>query len=297
MQSMDVLKATSPTYKVDLSAIPFFSRFQIRRMGLVPEGVWSPTRDFEKPPYSGRLQTYVQNVIDRAKFEVNSTSDSAKQAKIVERAQADIIAIFNDLAGSGPNEFMYEGKSYTPHTFAREFFAEELTLPIVNMVVSEHRSGGDIHEKVNDGFLVVGTNIDRVTETVKALLDMGLPVYLGYEHEATYVDNATGIMSTQAFHHPTNARPLSRRQRVWSERHAGGHAVQIVGYDLDPATGKIVKFKIKNSWGRKGRSRGYYHMYIDYFRAYAQGITFYQSAGVKLPTPTHQFPVQQELGF
>ncbi|MES2965129.1 MAG: C1 family peptidase [Bdellovibrionota bacterium] len=290
------LKSEDPTEKIMLGATASFSRFQVRRAGLVPESVWKPARDFDKPPLSTRLQTYVQNVIDRAKFEMKSTSDTAKKGAILQKAMMDVEIIFHDAVGDLPLKFVYEGKEYTPQTFARTFFPE-LYKPIVAMRIDGDREAGDVHTKVNDGFLVVMTSVDRAEKTVRDLLDQGKAVYLSYEHEATYVDKATGIMSISAFHFPTNARPLSRRQREWSERSGGGHAVQIVGYDLDPATGKILKFKIKNSWGEGVGDKGYYHMYRDYFRTYATGVTFYQDAGINLAKPVYVVPVQQDFDF
>jgi bleomycin hydrolase len=68
---------------------------------------------------------------------------------------------------------------------------------------------------------------------------------------------------------PKGGGPLPRKLRSKHVVFDGFHAVQIVGYDLDRRTGKIVKFKIKNSWGDKAGSGGYYHMYLDYFRAFA----------------------------
>ena len=51
-----------------------------------------------------------------------------------------------------------------------------------------------------------------------------------------------------------------------------GHVVVVTGYDLDQKTGKISKFKIKNSWGMKAGDNGYYHMYRDYFRVFVKAV-------------------------
>lgn len=288
------LKNEDPTAKMQLGANPIFSRFQVLRFGAVPEGAFKPARDFDKAPLSGRLETYVQNVIDRAKFELKSTGDAKKRGEIMVRAQNDILSIFQDAVGAIPKEFTYEGKTYSPVSFAKEMFPE-LTQPIVFMAIKSDRDAVDVKSDLNPRFSVFETSIDRVEQTVKELIDKGQAVYLGYEHESTYVDKASGTMSISAFNFPTNARPLSRRQREWSVRHGGGHAVQVVGYDLDPQTGKIVKFKIKNSWGEKAGDKGYYHMYVDYFRTYARGITFYKGA-VELPR-AYETPIQQDLPF
>jgi bleomycin hydrolase len=91
-----------------------------------------------------------------------------------------------------------------------------------------------------------------------------------------------GIMSISAFHVPENAHPLSRAERKEMGINAGLHAVQIVGYDWDPQSGKIVKWKIKNSWGEKSGDAGFYHMYADYFHEYATTISFLKGPEVPL---------------
>lgn len=288
------LKSEDPKAEIQLGANPIFSRFQVLRFGAMPDAAFKPARDFDKPPLSGRLETYVQNIVDRAKFDLKSTGDSGKRIAILQRAQADILQIFNDVVGNIPTTFSYDGKSYDPRSFAKEMFPE-LTKPIVFMAIKGDRDAEDVRTDINPNFMLFETSIDRLENTVKELIDKGQAVYLGYQHEASFVDKETGTMTLAGFHFPTNARPLSRRQREWSERNGGGHAVQIVGYDLDPKTGKIIKFKIKNSWGEKAGDNGYYHMYVDYFRAYARGITFYKGA-VKLPA-AFKTPVQQDLPF
>lgn len=50
----------------------------------------------------------------------------------------------------------------------------------------------------------------------------------------------------------------------------------IVGYDLDAVTGKVIKYKIQNSWGQKSGDQGFYHMYADYFRAFVNRIHYYE---------------------
>ena len=141
----------------------------------------------------------------------------------------------------------------------------------------------------------VVTTMDQLEKAARELLDKGMNVYLAYDHHFAYVDDKTGIMSTSAFYFPKDGRPLTRNQRdLYATEGSGGHAVQIVGYDLDPKTGKVIKWKIKNSWGRKAGEEGYFHMYNDYFFQFAQGITFYQDAGVTLPANMAPLPAADQ---
>jgi bleomycin hydrolase len=85
-------------------------------------------------------------------------------------------------------------------------------------------------------------------------------------------------MSIDAFHVPDGAKPLPISVRRHYNLNGRGHAVQIVGYELDPSTGKVLKWKIKNSWGVDSGDNGYYHMYRDYFRTFVTGIAYFSDA-------------------
>ena len=51
----------------------------------------------------------------------------------------------------------------------------------------------------------------------------------------------------------------------------GGHAVLITGIYRDK-TGKVVGFRIQNSWGKNAGNSGYYYMDRDYFETYVMAI-------------------------
>lgn len=63
----------------------------------------------------------------------------------------------------------------------------------------------------------------------------------------------------------------------------GSHAVLVVGYEVDPITGRVRKWKIQNSWGEESGDRGYFHMYSDYFERFAWSFTFVKDDNVPLP--------------
>jgi bleomycin hydrolase len=48
----------------------------------------------------------------------------------------------------------------------------------------------------------------------------------------------------------------------------------IVGYQVDDLSGRVIKWKIQNSWGQSSGDSGYYHMYADYLKMYAWGFDF-----------------------
>lgn len=65
---------------------------------------------------------------------------------------------------------------------------------------------------------------------------------------------------------------------------SGQHAVDIVGADLD-SNGRIIKLKIKNSWGTESGDGGFYHMYRDYFENFVTSIYVSDSEATRPSQP------------
>jgi bleomycin hydrolase len=295
-QSLELLDSDSgDQVDIQLGANVFGSRRSILSSGIIPDEAWTGSRDFQSATLSDRITEYVKNITARAKWQINKQTDRSKAEKIREKAEGDILNIFENLVGKIPTTFSFRGKEFTPMSFQKKFFPE-LNKPITNIVVSADRKSPTTLNQSGQLFTVISANIDTVESVLKNLLDRGQNVYLSYDHNAEFVDAKSGIMSISAFNLPSGAGPLSRDQRNFFEISSGGHAVQIVGYDYDQKTNKIIKWKIKNSWGEKSGDHGYYHMFNDYFRAFVRGISFYSNPAFT-PTIEEKDPTQLELRF
>lgn len=294
MDKVDYEKGSSKL-AVGLGATVISSRAAIRKFGVIPEEAWLPKTKFEQAPVAGRLEEFVVNRIGKAKWDLSREISEKRKHEIRERAEHDLVEIFEDIAGEIPDSFEYQGKTYTPQEFAREKFPEVFE-PRINVFVNRSRKDPTVREKVAAD-LQIETSIDKTEELAKAAIDVGEPVYLSYEHNGNFVDKTKGIMSINAFNLPTSAGPMTRQQRAIFGTADGGHAVQLVGYDLDPVTKKVVKWKIQNSWGEKAGDRGFYHMYSDYFRAFVRGLSFSAAADVKLPANELKTEHQYDLKF
>lgn len=280
--------------RLNLGANVFNSRRSIVSYGLIPDEAWTAHRDFEEGSLSMRVSEYVENIVARTRWEIEREPDAKHREKIVARAREQVRSIFRNVIGEIPENFEFNGKRYTPKTFAKTFFPE-LEKPIFEMNVIREQDGKTF---VDNQRSYAETDINFVEKTARELIDKGMNVYLAYHHNVSYVDSSSGIMSISAFHHPSYGSPVNRGQRDYFDFEDGGHAVQIVGYDVDPDTGNVIKWKIKNSWGTKTGTLGYFHMYDDYFREFATSISYFKDAGVPSPTPDGpNAPIQLNLPF
>ncbi len=280
---------------VQLGANVLGSRFSIFQSGIIPDQVWTGSRDFHTGALSGRISEYVQNIIGKAKWEIDQQGDEKKREQIRENAKKQIFAVFENIVGKIPTKFVYEGKVYTPQSFQRIHFPE-LMQPITVLGASYDRKAKTVLQYETPFFKMISTDLDSIEQTARELLDKGQNVYLGYDHNSDFVDVKTGTMSISAFNLPPGGGPLSRLQRAYFKVPPGGHAVQIVGYDVDPKTNKVARWKIKNSWGDKMGDAGYFHMYRDFFRAFVVTISYFSDADVT-PEIQRVDPKQLNLEF
>ncbi|NUN06951.1 MAG: aminopeptidase, partial [Bdellovibrio sp.] len=268
-RAFDTLHSADDKAAVSLGAASRASRQAILEYGLMPEGAWSLGNDFMKAPTATRIQEYLRNIIGRAKWQRARSFDTDKQREVIIEAEKEIKEVFASVFAGMPQRFEHQGLDYSPREFARLVFSD-LFRPVDSMFVApanKPRTEVQIHG-VNK---TVYTTPENIGATILELIKEGQDVYLMYDHNGHFVDSATGIMSISAFNVPKSALPLSREQRDFYATQdqrplgAGNHAVHVVGVDVDPHTGAIIKLLVKNSWGTKVGRNGYFDMYWDYF--------------------------------
>ncbi|WP_413557033.1 C1 family peptidase [Bdellovibrio sp. HCB209] len=271
-RSLEQMRIADDKANIELGAGPLNSRDSILKYGLMPEGVWTPKTEFYKNPTAQKLKEYFENIIARTKAAAAKAKTPEQKERIIQQGSEQLKALFTDVVGELPAKFTWQGREWTPQEFGNQYF-KFFTGAQTQIIIMANRKGMIHAEQVGRDTRLY-THLDQAEQTATALIDRGQMVYLAYEHHAEYVDKTTGIMSIRAFYTPSYAKPLPRELRTQFDKNGGGHAVQIVGYERDPQTGKILKWKIKNSWGEQNGDEGYYHMYDDYFRAFAKGITY-----------------------
>ncbi|MGZ3710849.1 MAG: C1 family peptidase, partial [Bdellovibrionota bacterium] len=250
--------------------------------GLVPAGVWSPRIPFEKAEFSGRFMTFINQRI--AQFHLAAAKNPELRTNLLEDAKTDLRILFESYIGEAPQKFTFDGVEYSsPKDFAQRFLPPKTTttnriylekeadLP-KSLAEAEPKSGpsnGAFNQvKI---FKVHYKNEEDFEKVVIAAIKEGKTVSIATEMAREFIDHKTGIMSVKAFHTPPGFEPVPKNYRGAFGLTGGGHLMEIVGVDVDEA-GRVIKYKIKNSWGVEAGDKGFYHMYPDYLRHYVQYI-------------------------
>ncbi len=250
----------------------------IKDKGILPVELWNPRIDFERDGNGSRMLYYLNSIVASYQIERTKPDRKGEILELRKIAQSNLQKVFDFYFGEPPGAFEYQGKKYSgPKEFAEHNFP---SLQRLMMSYSPKRKGipdklaneigkapenfGDSQKEKEEDFVAFE---NRIIDSLKA----GIPVAMGFEDERLFMDKKTGIFSIAAFAKPEGLSVTPFQYRRAFGLNAGGHAVEIVGVDLD-SSGRPIKFKIKNSWGTKSGDHGYYHMYHDYFREYVKKI-------------------------
>jgi bleomycin hydrolase len=223
--------------------------------------------------------------------------NSAEETAIIHQAQADIDRIIaRAFTGKDklPETFVLDGKEVTARSYAAEHLKFKSSDYITLQDENAQRAGWNMNGLGLQRMETYNTkSIELMKEAVRASIDQGKAVYISapvndgsapfmQPHETAEIERATkGVISIAAWDYGSIGIPdvkIDRGLASASGIHPQNHAMTIVGYDLDPKTGKVIKWKVQNSWGEEVADHGYQHMYDDFFTAFVGNATVPRSA-------------------
>jgi bleomycin hydrolase len=261
--------------KLNLSVTIVGARSLIRKFGLIPKAFFHLKQDFNSEIVVRRMTAMIKNYVANVRKELLQVPAGEERARILRKRQADLETFFKEQFVEDTG-FMLNGKLYFPDAFAKEFFPELFADEKLIFISADPKlvSLKPVKAEAPPDTQFFEGSVRQIETLIAAQIDKGLAVPLTYFHHPEYVDSETGIMSIEAFNNPLGSfgKPLSRDDKVAFGLNSNAHAVEIVGYERDPKTGRILKYKIRNSWGDEAGDGGYYHMMADYFALYASSV-------------------------
>lgn len=261
--------------------------FAFEKFGAVPDET-----------YQGRFEDGEKyNYMPMSK-ELKKLADSAVASeKVRMRIQEETDEVLNKYMGAPPSSFEWEGKTYTPQTFAA-------SLPINPDDYVEFTSFGfrpyysrfilNIPDNYNNG-AYWNVPLDSLTAIISHSLAKGYSVVLDCDvSEKTFlrapiqiavfpknekVDIGKTIVAEQWI------SPEQRDKDFLAYRTEDDHLMHIVGLYKDPLGNQY--YKVKNSWGTNYAGKGYWMMSKAYIRAKAIGVMVNKEAvGQAIATKT-----------
>ncbi len=173
--------------------------------------------------------------------------------------QESVQAVIDKYVGSCPESFMYEGKTYTPKSFA-----ESLGLNLDDYVSLTSFT----HHQFNQWFVIeapykwrlkpsYNIPIEQLMDVIDKALDAGYTVAWGGDVSGDFTRTGLAML-------PDGVQPTQQlRQEQWDDwRFTYDHVMLIYGKAIDEQ-GKPY-YMVKNTWGRSGLYAGIWYMSRDY---------------------------------
>ena len=278
----------------------------IRKHGIVPESAYPNTVEGDSYinhyPLEKELTKYVDSV----------ANDNNK--KISTDWLDGYNAILDKYFGPVPQTFEYEGKSYTPETFAKEVVKLDMNDYVEVTSFSHHEFGKYCVIELPDnwrGARFLNVTLDDMMAIIDASLAQGHTVLWaadvsekGFSHDKGFAllpgINPAGMKDAdiKAFQQLPpekqilRARTLgapgievtvtqeSRQIDFLNRNTTDDHGMHLIGVAHDIKGNKY--YIIKNSWGASSKYKGYFYASVNYVKAKTTGILVHKSACGKL---------------
>ena len=229
----------------------------IKNFGLVPEEVYSGKGQGEFNHNHADMDTifswFVKDCVERGITELN------------EKQNAIVDSVLNHYLGPVPLEFVYKGRTYTPHSFLEQYlgFNPDDYVEVTSYTHHPFYTKFKLEDKYNwtgdDYYNVPLADFSRITDIA---LDNGYTVGWDGDAEDEYFDFAEGL----AYMPEKISNFQTQRQVAFQDQTTLlNHMMHIVGQTTDRSGGKW--YYVKNSWGDYSNSlKGFLFMRDDYFK-------------------------------
>ena len=262
----------------------------LEQYGAVPESKMPTTSDGQNSGvFLSQLQTMVARAsADFGKIKQGPEAKAQAMAKL-NSYQQEVDSLLKSTVGKPPRKFKVEGKFYTPKTYARALLDGGPSTSDYVVLTHDPSKAWNRRYKITDGagltYQAYNISMPSLQQAVKRTIRGGEAVYFSANASANNPHRAgtssaepreaAGILSVGAFDYKSYVpyKQLSKRQMVKAGVTPANHAMAITAYDPAPGgRGKVVKWKVDNSWGDKAGDKGHFHMYDDYFKQYVSKV-------------------------
>lgn len=250
----------------------------IERYGIVPENVYTGKREGEQRHDHTELEASLKGLV----------RGLAQQKVLSYRWKQVYEAILDTYLGQAPNEFVYQGKTYTPKEFAKS-----LNLQMSDYISITSFSHNDFYETfildLPDNFskgYYYNVPLDEFEAAVDHALYNGYTVSWDADVTEEGFSNYQGLAvlpssekAKHIFRKPIKQLDVTqelRQAEFEAERTTDDHLMHITGIATDQQGTKY--YIVKNSWGKNSGQDGYIYVSSAYFRLKSISVMMHKDA-------------------
>ncbi len=248
------------------------------RYGMVPDEVYSGLIDGDQTHNHAEMAAVLQGMLDGL----------VKQRTLSDNWQSAYRAVVDTYLGSAPEQFSYQGKDYTPKSFAEQmgFNADDY---VSYTSYTHHPFDRPFVLEIPDNFsngLFHNVEIDRLVAMIDQALENGFTVaWDGDVSERGFSqNNGVAVLPKNpnrrdALRNPGPEMDVTQEMRqdtFESYSTTDDHLMHLVGMAHDQHGTKY--YIIKNSWGASGQHDGYLYMSEAYVRLKTVAIILHKDA-------------------
>ena len=210
---------------------------------------------------------------------------SLNKAKV--RMLAQVYRMLEMTIGQPPQKFTYifktakgnaagKAKEYTPQSFYQEVVGGSINGTFIMAMNDPRRpyyktyeGGYDRHTYDGHNWKYVNLPMDDIEQMAIASLRDGRKLYSSYD-VGKFLDRKRGYADTENFDYESlfgTTFGMDKAQRISTFDSGSTHAMTLCAVDLDDR-GKVLKWKVENSWGADWGQRGCLIMTDRWFREY-----------------------------
>lgn len=289
-----------------------FYNFLVHKYGVIPQEAMPETPAFHST--ASVLQEINKQVAqtaaemkahyDKFHYEFGQTDLTTAQIQelneIRKNGMKGVYKVLVTHIGEPPKKFKYTDakgvtKTYTPHTFTRDFVGYDPQDYVV-VTMDPKTAAGKTYTIPNSAVGVPSPGdpdfnikfLNLSNERMKKLVEKSIrnkkAVWFGADMTHDF-DVNTGIMNTDIF----NVEPaygltpeergkaiLGAKQNLYYQLSSEDHAMTFTGYDK-PKGQPTAKYQVKNSWGKIFGGVGIGHMYANWFDRYVYSVVVHKS--------------------
>lgn len=253
----------------------------VAKYGLVPEQVFTGLDVGQNRHNHAEMIAVLKAMLDAyIKNPAGELSPKWKQA---------VESVLNVYLGENKQEFTFEGKKYTPKTFA-----EYVKIDPSNYITISSFEHAKKHDKfilnIPDNFsngMFYNVSLDELVSVTEEAIKNGYTVELDCDVSEKTFSSKNGIAvipasSTENDKSLTeivkekNITPSLRQAEFENFNTTDDHLMHIVGLVKDQKGNSY--FKVKNSWGTNQGNEGYVYMSVPYFRLKTISVLLHKDA-------------------